>query len=83
MFSGALPIKIWRGTFMKIRDFAEMTMAKRDQVTLLLEPELRAFAERQAAAEDRKLTQWIRHLVAEAARAAALAGGGVQGRAAR
>jgi hypothetical protein len=44
-------------------------MARREQVSVPLEPELRAFVERAAAQEDRSVAGQIRHLVAEAARA--------------
>jgi hypothetical protein len=65
-----------------LRDFSRLAsvdprvwrivMAKREQVSVPFPPELRAFAERAAASEDRPLAPWIRRLVAaEAARNAA------------
>jgi hypothetical protein len=46
-------------------------MAKREhQVSVPLDPELREFVAREAAREDRSVAGQIRHLVAEAARAA-------------
>jgi hypothetical protein len=46
-------------------------MAKREQVSVPLNPELRQYAERAAAQDDRTVAAWIRHLIAEAARTAA------------
>ena len=43
---------------------------RREQVSVPLDPELRAFVERAAEREDRTLAGQIRHLVAEAARRA-------------
>ena len=44
-------------------------MAKREnQISVPIDADLRAFAERAAAREDRTVAQWVRHLVAEAAR---------------
>ena len=48
---------------------------KRQQVSVPLNPALRQFVERQAAAEDRTVAGQIRHLIAEAARQAQLARG--------
>jgi len=41
---------------------------RREQVSVPLDPELRAFVEREAAREDRSIAGQIRHLVAQAAR---------------
>jgi hypothetical protein len=43
-------------------------MAKREQVTVPLDRELREFVERVAEREDRSVAGVIRHLVAQAAR---------------
>ena len=45
-------------------------MAKRNQVTISVDPELRQFLEAKAQAEDRSLAGQIRHVLAEAARRA-------------
>jgi hypothetical protein len=42
--------------------------ARREQVSVILDPDLRAFAEQVAAREDRSVAGQIRHRVAEAAR---------------
>lgn len=44
---------------------------RREQISVPLEAELRAFAEREAERQDRSLAGQIRHFVAEAARRAA------------
>jgi hypothetical protein len=49
-------------------------MKNRDQVSVPLPAELRAYVERRAEAEDRSVASVIRRLVAEAARAQAAAG---------
>jgi hypothetical protein len=54
----------------RLAGFAEACMAKREQISVPIDPELRAFAEEQAAREDRPVSSWIRHLVAEARRQA-------------
>ena len=41
---------------------------RRDQISVPLSGELRQFVERAAAAEDRSIAAWVRHLVAQAAR---------------
>jgi hypothetical protein len=46
-------------------------MAKREHVSVPLDPELRQYAERAAAEDDRTVAAWIRHLIAEAARRSA------------
>jgi hypothetical protein len=47
---------------------------KRDhQLTVPLDADLRRFAEQQAAREDRTVAQWVRHVIAQAARDAAQA----------
>jgi predicted HicB family RNase H-like nuclease len=43
---------------------------KRDQISVPIDPELRALAERCAAREDRKLAAWVRRVIAQATRAA-------------
>lgn len=43
-------------------------MAKREQISVPLDPELREYVERTAAREDRSVAGQIRHFVAEAAR---------------
>jgi hypothetical protein len=48
-----------------------MANRKREQVSVPLGPQLRAFVEQTAAREDRTVAGQIRHLVAEAARRAA------------
>ena len=45
-----------------------MSSKKPNQVSVPLDPELRAFVERAAEREDRSIAGQIRHLVAEAAR---------------
>ena len=42
--------------------------ARREQISVILDPDLRAFAEQAAAREDRSVAGQIRHWVAEAAR---------------
>ena len=42
--------------------------ARREQISVTLEPDLRIFAEQVAAREDRTLAGQIRHWIAEAAR---------------
>jgi hypothetical protein len=49
-------------------------MAKRENVSMPLDPELRAFVERTAEQEDRSVAGQIRHLIAEAARRSAQRG---------
>jgi hypothetical protein len=41
---------------------------RREQVSVPLDAELRAFVERAAERDDRPVASWIRHLVAEARR---------------
>lgn len=48
-----------------------MANRQRQQVSVPLDPQLRAFVEETAAREDRTVAGQIRHLVAEAARRAA------------
>lgn len=43
---------------------------KREQITVPLDPALRAFVEREAEREDRTMAAWIRRLVAQAQRQA-------------
>jgi hypothetical protein len=45
-----------------------MSEKRQHQVSVPLDPELREFAARSAAQQDRTVAAWIRHLVAEAAR---------------
>ena len=45
-------------------------MKRREQVTVPLDPALRAFVEREAEREDRTMAAWIRRLVAQAQRQA-------------
>jgi hypothetical protein len=54
------------------RVFGRINMsARREQISVTLDPDLRIFAEQVAAREDRTLAGQIRHWVAEAARRAA------------
>jgi hypothetical protein len=56
---------------MPVPNFGDFGMSKKQgQVTVPLDPQLRAFVEQQAAREDRTLAGQIRHLVAEARRRA-------------
>jgi hypothetical protein len=57
-------------------------MKRRGQVSVPLDPELRQFVEREAARQDRSVAGQIRHLVAEAARAASVDHGAERARAA-
>jgi hypothetical protein len=56
---------------MTVVDVGGKCMSRREQISVPLEPELRAFAEREAERQDRSLAGQIRHFVAEAARRAA------------
>jgi hypothetical protein len=57
------------GCWLPIRiDNEVFAMAKREQVTVPLDRELREFVERVAEREDRSVAGVIRHLVAQAAR---------------
>src|SRR5438105_2298678 len=53
---------------MSRREFGEHGMSQ--QVTIKMPEELRRFAERAAADQDRSLSNWLRHLVAREARQA-------------
>jgi hypothetical protein len=69
---GALREKFTPGIFSY--KFWRQSMRKREQVSVPLDPELRAFVERAAEREDRSLAGQIRHLIAQAARAAQMQG---------
>jgi hypothetical protein len=49
----------------------EDVMAKREQISVPVNPELRNAVERAAAREDRTVANWIRRVIAEAVRKAA------------
>jgi len=57
-----------RTVTLEFRGTTRMSSKKPNQVSVPLDPELRAFVERAAEREDRSIAGQIRHLVAEAAR---------------
>jgi hypothetical protein len=50
------------------REMRSHSMAKREQISGPIDPDLQAFAEQAAAREDRPVALWIRHLVARGGR---------------
>jgi hypothetical protein len=67
---GALRRMSRRFTVREIAEVLRMSTKRDHQMTVPLDADLRAFAEQQAAREDRKPAAWIRHLIAEARRQA-------------
>jgi hypothetical protein len=66
--------ELFFGPALSFNDLRELKMSKREQqISVPLDPDLRAFVEQLAAREDRTVAGQIRHLIAQSKRAEAQA----------